>query len=533
MGPTIGDDVLSGNEGNNEINGLEGNDTINRGRGQDLLEGGRGDDKINGGRPGDTAINDNDTLVGGQGNDTLNGGRDDDDLNGDGGNDLLNGGSGFNNLWGGADDDTYRVDGRDAANAVRFNPRTGFPALDDDDLAGSPAHGLRALTDLGFTVNRIDFNSGDTIRFTTFGAAGYAQNFEDKTGDFGGVDFGDGVSRDELGGLIERVIVSDEGAAYYFDLNGSGSGRLALDFGNGHLVTVDGSGGVEQLVKGLNQAGDTQNGEWKRLEIDTSGRATDFDDRLNGNDGDNVFDGLQGNDTIKGGRGEDHLIGGAGNDHLVGGRAGNTSISDNDTLEGGKGNDKLQGKRDDDRLIGGSGNDTLKGDGGKDFLRGGTGFDHLKGGADADTFFFDGRDAPNNLRFAPNRGEANDDLLDFSKESNALGLMAEAGFSIGVIKDLTAADTIVLTQFGGNSVNGAFGGDEIGDLIEEVIANDLGEAYYFDRNGSNSGQLALDFGNGQVIAINATGANGLEAIVKGINGGDTQNGDWVGLIDIA
>jgi Ca2+-binding RTX toxin-like protein len=61
-----GDDILTGNDADNEIEGGGGNDVISSGGGSDTIEGERGDDTINGGA-------DSDTLDGGGGVDTLNG----------------------------------------------------------------------------------------------------------------------------------------------------------------------------------------------------------------------------------------------------------------------------------------------------------------------------------------------------------------------------------------------------------------------------------------------------------------------------
>lgn len=73
-----GDDIIYGNEANNEIHGMRGNDYIYGDDGNDTLYGGAGNDYIDGG-------DDNDTLYGGAGNDTLIGGL---------GNDLIYGGDG-------------------------------------------------------------------------------------------------------------------------------------------------------------------------------------------------------------------------------------------------------------------------------------------------------------------------------------------------------------------------------------------------------------------------------------------------------
>ena len=56
--------VINGNDGNNQLFGGGGNDTLNGDDGNDLLDGGNGNDTLNGG-------DDNDTIIGGAGNDTI------------------------------------------------------------------------------------------------------------------------------------------------------------------------------------------------------------------------------------------------------------------------------------------------------------------------------------------------------------------------------------------------------------------------------------------------------------------------------
>jgi len=114
-------------------------------------------------------------------------------------------------------------------------------------------------------------------------------------------------------------------------------------------------------------------------------------DTLLGDGGDNYLEGGGGNDTLAGGDGNDILVGGIGDDILFGG-AGDDELdggSGNDTLVGGDGNDILVGGENNDTLFGGAGNDSLFGDAGADRLDGGadTEGDALSGGAGADTLY--------------------------------------------------------------------------------------------------------------------------------------------------
>ena len=58
------DNVINGNNENNQLFGLAGNDTLNGNDGNDLLDGGDGNDTLNGG-------DDTDTIIGGAGNDKI------------------------------------------------------------------------------------------------------------------------------------------------------------------------------------------------------------------------------------------------------------------------------------------------------------------------------------------------------------------------------------------------------------------------------------------------------------------------------
>jgi len=94
-----GYDTLSGNNGSDFLYGGAGNDTINGMNGADTMYGGDGDDVMNGAVSGDTMYGEagDDTLSGGAGGDALYGGAD---------NDILTGAGGIDDLWGGDGDDT-------------------------------------------------------------------------------------------------------------------------------------------------------------------------------------------------------------------------------------------------------------------------------------------------------------------------------------------------------------------------------------------------------------------------------------------
>jgi Ca2+-binding RTX toxin-like protein/rhodanese-related sulfurtransferase len=91
-----GNDTLSGNEGDDVIEGGSGNDVVAGGNGADVLNAGSGVDQIDGGAGDDMidAGSGNDVILGGAGNDVINAGSGDDRIVGDAGNDILTAGSG-------------------------------------------------------------------------------------------------------------------------------------------------------------------------------------------------------------------------------------------------------------------------------------------------------------------------------------------------------------------------------------------------------------------------------------------------------
>ncbi|TNY34282.1 type I secretion protein [Pelagovum pacificum] len=176
-----GDDVLFGDNGDDEIYGGAGNDTLDGGDGNDEMYGGDGDDRIIGGAGNDIAYggdgndimddvegesDDNpgedsyyggsgddeiwtgwgdDYIEGGIGNDTLGGEDGDDEMYGGEGDDTLRGGSGNDMMFGGdgndrfsdgnGDDVAYGGDGEDVFYAGRGND-TLYGGMDSDTFFG-------------------------------------------------------------------------------------------------------------------------------------------------------------------------------------------------------------------------------------------------------------------------------------------------------------------------------------------------------------------------------------------------------------
>ena len=151
-----GDDVLTGNELDNEIIGGDGDDTIFGGDGADELQGDAGRDKLSGGNQGDD-------LRGGDGNDLLKGQAGADELRGGDGNDKLIGSGGDDSLKGEKGDDT--LSGGNGADDL--NGADG----DDTLIGGAGADNLQGGRGL------------DTFLFTEFGDVDRVHDFQSSDGD--------------------------------------------------------------------------------------------------------------------------------------------------------------------------------------------------------------------------------------------------------------------------------------------------------------------------------------------------------------
>ena len=375
----LDNDILSGNDGDDELIG---------GFGNDILRGGNG----------------NDTLVGGGGNDALNGGSGNDTLSGGDGNDFLLGVGGVDTIDGGSGVDTNSFQGIGL----------GVEATINADGSGNAAYGQVAENFVGIE-NLTGSENSDTLR-----AVGNANvvlrglGGDDVLESGSGNDFLVGNAGNDIlraGSGNDRVL----GGAGNDALNG-GAGNDSLDGGAGNDFFV-GVSGTDSIDGGLGF--DTNSfqgigvGVTVRINDDGTGTAQyaavneSFAgiERLIGSSNDDVLVvtgardtqlvGLGGDDVLFGGSGDDVLIGGDGNDTLNG-RGGNDLLFagfGDDTLNGGdgddfargdEGNDTIIGGNGVDRLVGSEGDDVLFGNAGVDLLFGGDGFDSLFGGDDDD-----------------------------------------------------------------------------------------------------------------------------------------------------
>ena len=301
----IGNDTLTGANGNDILTGGEGADRLNGVLGDDVLTGGFGSDVLNGGS-GD------DHLLGGVGSDVLLGGSGNDSIEGNGGNDFLRGNSGFDTLRGGNGDDSLFGD---------FNADRLFGGAGDDFLDGGAGP-----DELNGGAGDDVLEGGDTGDDLLFGGSGndtiLGESEDDILRGNAGFDELDGGSGDDslFGNFNADTLLGGDGD----DFLDGGAGPDELNGGAGDDVLEGGDTGDDILFGGLGN--DTISGGSE----DDFLRGNAGSDQVLGGSGDDVLFGDADNDTVSGGDGEDVLIGGAGNDNLAGGLGDDIFIFDND-----------------------------------------------------------------------------------------------------------------------------------------------------------------------------------------------------------
>ena len=176
-----GNDVLIGNDLDNNLTGGEHNDALYGGLGADTLYGLNGRDYLVGGDGADTLIGGehDDVLVGGPGDDTINGDNGADWLFGGSGDDILNGGEHEDTVYGGVGKDTlsggagadwlYGEDGDDILFGGSHGDRLFGGAGNDRLYSGSTETGVSNEGGKNF----LDGGAGDDILFDG------NQNFQD------------------------------------------------------------------------------------------------------------------------------------------------------------------------------------------------------------------------------------------------------------------------------------------------------------------------------------------------------------------
>jgi Ca2+-binding RTX toxin-like protein len=394
-GGTEGDDLLEGDELDNQLFGLGGNDILLGHGGNDLLDGGTGADAMTGHAGNDTYLVDDSgdtvTEAAGEGYDTivsaiaytlganfeslelaagagaingtgntldnaLYGNEAANTLTGLGGADYLDGGAGADTMTGGTGNDYYVVDnsgdvvtetsglGTDevlsllASYTLTANVENLTGGLDTGQtLIGNSSANI--LTG-GAGADVLNGGSGSDTATWVWSAAGVSVDLQ--TGATGGDAAGDTlVSIENLTGGYGDDTLSGTSAANILD--GRAGADLLTGRGGNDIYYVDDAGDtvVEASGQGTDEVRTILATYALVANVETLRYLGGADFHGTGNDLSNNLYGGAGGDLLEGGAGYDQLFGGAGEDELVGG-------SEGDVLDGGAGADLLTGGTGDD-----------------------------------------------------------------------------------------------------------------------------------------------------------------------------------------
>ncbi len=406
----------------------------------------------------------NDLLVGDDNDNELIGNEGNDTLRGNGGNDYFNGGAGNDSMNGGTGDNFYEAgQGTDTIIGGTLNADGEWDKISYEREAG--AHGIVATYSGGGAVSIVDtFGTTDTgtgideIKGSIFADVFNGSAGNDNAEGMGGGDtFNMGAGWDRVSyvhetdaGAVHGVIVNMSGASVSANI-GDGlfnvlAGKARDSFGaTDTLVDVEFIQGtqftdyivgsaVDNELQGGNGADTLFGGGGNdNLRGDEGGNFNQGNDQMFGEAGDDQFKGGAGADLIDGGAdldtvrydlettftGDDATHGvivnlstsvlanvtvtGIPLTNVAAGRAIDTrnfvdtlvSIEDvhatgyNDILVGGSENNLFDGDGGNDGLYSGAGNDELNGGDGNDTLNGGTGIDAMTGGTGNDLFYAD------------------------------------------------------------------------------------------------------------------------------------------------
>jgi Ca2+-binding RTX toxin-like protein len=511
--PTEGDDLLIGDDNDDNIEALGGNDTIDAGLGRNnSVDGGDGDDLliidyssgsymsafpptgissylyyIGGVWYGsisayNTVINNydsvnfrsidrfqitgtsvDDLIVTWDGNDTIHGGQGDDTINNNYGVDIIDGGE-------------------------------GIDVLDFADFS--------ALT-TAFTIDE----TGATIKFANGAIISNVEYFKNLTTGSGN----DSIYFSESFNNIINAGIGDDtinpGVGYDQVDGGAGNDLLIIDYSKNtssdseytpgiySSISNNETGSFDGYVGGLNRADIVVFSNIERFKI----IGTIADDTIITGSGDDELYGADGNDNITGGGGQDYIEGGIGNDTIYGGDGNDEFYGDDgddeiyggagdDWLEGGEGQNYIEGGAGDDTIYGGSGNDEFYGDAGNDSIDGGAGDDWLDGGAGNDTLVGGAGDDTliGGLGLDNLSGGAGVDRFVLSKNT---GLGAISDFLAGTDKLEVSASafggglsgaTLTAAQF---AASASVGASSVASANTRFLYNTSNGALYFDLDG--------------------------------------------------
>jgi len=369
--------------------------------------------------------NGNDVLTGNGGDNRLEGGNGNDQLNGGGGNDTLIGGLKADVMTGGLGNDIFRymnagdsaVAAMDVIGDLEGGDKLDFTGMAGIGLykgaysyAGSVSTTASAIQNNSSVINRAVFFSDGKDGYIYIKGAGTGVTFDGALIKLAGKTSAPALT--QLSGIRANEIPTGS-----VTINGTATPGQTLSASN-TLADADGLGtiGYQWKADGSNIGGATAS-TYVLTEaqvgkaITVTANYTDghgiaesvtSDALIPGGAGNDIFSGGVGKDTLYGDDGADWLYGGEGMDILNGGDGadwlyggeGNDTLNgdaENDNLHGQAGNDVLSGGAGADIVSGGDGNDTLSGGDGDDVMQGDGGNDTLDGGAGIDTAGFGGK----------------------------------------------------------------------------------------------------------------------------------------------
>ncbi len=472
-----GNDLIVGDDLQNEISGGIGNDTVVVSAGNDVLTGGDGDDTLDFSNfsdatvTGDLATGLTITLADGSiqtangfeeiiGLDPVDPGTpdvlastgEDETLDGGAGDDTITytTGGGSDSIIGGADTDTLIVSGDDTGNTVSLANEAGESSSLELEVDGATST-VEEVEDITINTGA----GGDTV--TTSGTltdAGVSQNTIT-------VDLGDGADTFIVGGANVTHDEIDGGAGDdTLSLTDDVANTLGV-FDATDLASLTSDGTVSVAEDGtvsfdLGDASYTAS-NFESIEINGTTFSLTEEEPVP----DNVITGNDRGNLLISGSGNDSLVGNGGNDWMFGN-------SGNDTLDGGSGNDLMFGGSGDDSLDGGEGCDILFAGSGDDTLDGGSGLNILSGGRGNDTFKFTFGEAGKNTTFITDFGRGDDQLVLTDQNGQAVGSYDElkeiAEITQGRFGDLTidfGNDVLVISNFSEDELKNLFAGFDV------------------------------------------------------------------------
>lgn len=485
------DDVLSGDDRNNQLQAKEGNDTLNGYHGDDILDGGLGEDTMIGGQGNDTYYvdNTNDQVIEhiDEGIDTINASIDytlDDNSNiehlnligsatkGIGNNidniitgnaldNILDGKAGNDTLIGGKGNDIYYIDSINDMIIENINEGIdGVIAATDYTLTANLENLTLANTALKAIGNELDNvlkgnelanilmgNAGDDILIATRGADILDGGVGKDIYDFDTLSLNDGLTKtikdSDLSGNIRingQYLNNIAQKWQLMDYNLTAQEYTWTD-GQDHYIHKNNQGYTitsSDFTSSILIATDAQADNILGLELTLPTRLPRMIEAKN-----HLSLGTLGNDIITIRDNKAHTI--------------NTFFGD-DVINGGNKDDILNGEIGNDIILGNLGNDKLYGGLGNDILNGGQGNDYLNGSYGNDIYVYNAGDGKDIIRDI-----AGSDTLDLSSFSlNDLVVdKHNKDLVINFTSDTTSQDSITIKHW-----------DNTAYQIEKVILSD-------------------------------------------------------------